>query len=255
MAAARKSELIARLAREFTVIAEVGNKSAEAEAGAWCSEMLSDLASGAALVIAEGRETGTVGLFDSAGAVHADLVERILQAVGPETVIFEAPRRAQQAWMLRHIGPNVNLGNIGADDVVALETLRRGLRFDTLDLLEGAPRRELERAGEHDQLVLGRLDRRARRLAAARAHVSIAALHSPSIASIGSGAAPPVTVRVASAAAGSSAWATRAGSTAIGRPRTSRAASSSAPASSASGPRPASAAPATARPTIRYALR
>lgn len=138
MAAAQKSELIARLAREFTVIAEVGNKSADAEAGAWCSEMLSDLASGAALVIAEGRETGTVGLFDSAGAVHADLVERILQAVGPETVIFEAPRRAQQAWMLRHIGPNVNLGNIGADDVVALETLRRGLRFDTLDLLEGA---------------------------------------------------------------------------------------------------------------------
>jgi phosphosulfolactate synthase len=86
-------------------------------------------------VIAEGRESGTVGLFDETGAVHRDLVEAILRAVGQETVIFEAPQRAQQAWLLRHVGPNVNLGNIGAEDVIALETLRRGLRYDTLDLL------------------------------------------------------------------------------------------------------------------------
>jgi phosphosulfolactate synthase len=99
--------------------------------------MLSDLAAGAALVIAEGRESGTVGLFDASGAVHTELVEAILHAVGHATVIFEAPQRTQQAWLLRHVGPNVNLGNIGAEDVVALETLRRGLRFDTLDLLPG----------------------------------------------------------------------------------------------------------------------
>ena len=54
-------------------------------------------------------------------------------------MIFEAPQRSQQAWLLRRVGPNVNLGNIGAEDVIALETLRRGLRFDTLDLL---PRRD-----------------------------------------------------------------------------------------------------------------
>jgi phosphosulfolactate synthase len=136
LATARKAELIAQLANEFTVIAEVGSKSAtEADPRAWCAEMLSDLAAGAALVIAEGRESGTVGLFDSSGDVHRDLVEAILHAVGHETVIFEAPQRAQQAWLLRHVGPNVNLGNIGTDDVIALETLRRGLRFDTLDLL------------------------------------------------------------------------------------------------------------------------
>ncbi len=140
MTVERKAELIARLAAEFTVIAEVGSKSAQdAVASDWCAEMLSDLASGAALVIAEGRESGTVGLFDAAGEVHADLVESILHAVGQTTVIFEAPRRAQQAWLLRHVGSNVNLGNIGAEDVIALETLRRGLRFDTLDLLP-APR-------------------------------------------------------------------------------------------------------------------
>jgi phosphosulfolactate synthase len=132
----RKAELIARLAGEFTVIAEVGSKSGQlAVADDWCREMLGDLASGAALVIAEGRESGTVGLFDAHGEVHADLVRAILNAVGHETVIFEAPQRAQQAWLLRHIGPNVNLGNIGAEDVIALETLRRGLRYDTLDLL------------------------------------------------------------------------------------------------------------------------
>lgn len=132
---ARKGELIAELAREFTVIAEVGSKTGEAVAGAWCEEMLSDLASGASMVIAEGRESGTVGLFDADGEVHGELVDAILRAVGQETVIFEAPRRSQQAWLLRRVGANVNLGNIGTEDVIALETLRRGLRYDTLDLL------------------------------------------------------------------------------------------------------------------------
>jgi phosphosulfolactate synthase len=93
-------------------------------------------------VIAEGRESGTVGLFDASGEVHGELVDGILHAVGHETVIFEAPRRAQQAWLLKRVGANVNLGNIAAEDVIALETLRRGLRYDTLDLLpttEAAP--------------------------------------------------------------------------------------------------------------------
>ncbi|HKH18293.1 MAG TPA: phosphosulfolactate synthase [Solirubrobacteraceae bacterium] len=136
MSPGQKSELISQLAGEFTVIAEVGSKSAQtADGHAWCTEMLSDLASGAALVIAEGRETGTVGLFDRTGAVHRELVEQILHAVGPETVIFEAPQRSQQAWLLQHVGPNVNIGNVAAEDVIALETLRRGLRFDTLALL------------------------------------------------------------------------------------------------------------------------
>ena len=136
LAAERKAQLIAKLAAEFTVIAEVGSKSGpDAVADDWCAEMLSDLAAGAALVIAEGRESGTVGLFDTDGDVHQELVDAILRAVGEQTVIFEAPRRLQQAWLLRRVGPNVNLGNIAPDDVIALETLRRGLRFDTLDLL------------------------------------------------------------------------------------------------------------------------
>ena len=136
-----KRALIARLAAEFTVIAEVGSKGSQpAVASDWVAEMLGDLAAGAALVIAEGRESGTVGLFDSSGAIHAELVEAIVHALGAETIIFEAPQRSQQAWLLGHLGPNVNLGNIQAEDVIALETLRRGLRFETLDLLPSAAR-------------------------------------------------------------------------------------------------------------------
>jgi phosphosulfolactate synthase len=140
MAPERKQEVIRRLAAEFVVIAEVGSKGAQPVPGQWGAEMLSDMASGAAWVIAEGRESGTIGLFDEHGAIHAELVEEIVHAVGAETIIFEAPRREQQVWLLRHLGPNVNLGNIAPDDVVSLETLRRGLRYDTLELLPDAVR-------------------------------------------------------------------------------------------------------------------
>lgn len=141
IAAEDKRALISQLAGEFTVIAEVGSKrSLDAVAEEWVAEMLGDLAAGAALVIAEGRESGTVGLFDASGAVHTELVEAILHAVGREVVIFEAPQRSQQTWLLQHAGPNVNLGNIQPEDVIALETLRRGLRFETLDLLPSAVR-------------------------------------------------------------------------------------------------------------------
>ena len=136
-----KRGLISQLAGEFTVIAEVGSKrSLDAVAEEWVAEMLGDLAAGAALVIAEGRESGNVGLYEPSGAVHAELVEAILHAVGREVVIFEAPQRSQQTWLLQHAGPNVNLGNIQPEDVIALETLRRGLRFETLDLLPSAVR-------------------------------------------------------------------------------------------------------------------
>ncbi|MGH2969909.1 MAG: phosphosulfolactate synthase [Solirubrobacteraceae bacterium] len=132
----RKREIIAELAAEFTVVSEVGSKGTRpAVAQEWVDEMLGDLAAGAVRVIGEGRESGTVGLFDDHGAVHADLVDAIVRALGVETVIFEAPRRSQQTWLLRHLGPNVNLGNVHGHDVIGLETLRRGLSYDTLELL------------------------------------------------------------------------------------------------------------------------
>ena len=127
IALGQKREIIAQLAGEFTVIAEVGSKGQKpAIAEEWVEEMLGDLAAGAVLVIGEGRESGTVGLFDDHGAVHADLVDAIAHGLGAETIIFEAPQRTQQTWLLRHLGANVNLGNIQAEDVIALETLRAG---------------------------------------------------------------------------------------------------------------------------------
>ena len=136
-----KREIIAQLAAEFTVIAEVGSKGTQpAVATEWVEEMLANLAAGAVWVIGEGRESGNVGLFDDHGTVHTDLVDAIVRALGLETVIFEAPQQSQQTWLLRHLGPNVNLGNVHGHDVIGLETLRRGLRYDTLDLLpEKAP--------------------------------------------------------------------------------------------------------------------
>ena len=136
ISADQKRAVIRQLANEFTVIAEVGSKGSQvAVSEEWATEMLGDLAAGASWVIAEGRESGTVGLFNPNGAVRGELVDAILHALGTEAVIFEAPQRTQQAWLLEHVGPHVNLGNILVDDVIALETLRRGLRYETLDLL------------------------------------------------------------------------------------------------------------------------
>jgi phosphosulfolactate synthase len=48
--------------------------------------------------------------------------------------MFDAPSKHQQVWFLQRFGPDVNLSNIAADDVLALETLRLGLRSDTLGI-------------------------------------------------------------------------------------------------------------------------
>jgi phosphosulfolactate synthase len=144
MTAERKQELIRELSGEFHVLAEVGSKdpSQATVPGDWVAEMTGDLEAGASLVIAEGRESGTVGLFDRSGSVQSDLVDTILSALPASQVIFEAPRKDQQAWLVRRVGADVGLGNIAPDEVLSVETLRRGLRADTVDLLpvpEAAP--------------------------------------------------------------------------------------------------------------------
>jgi phosphosulfolactate synthase len=130
---AEKAELIRTLAEEFVVLGETGAKQAEAPVVAerWVAEMQGDLAAGARWVIAEGRESGTVGLYRNDGSVREDLVELIAGRLPLDRVIFEAPRKGQQAWLVRRFGSDVNLGNVAPDDVLALETLRLGLRADT----------------------------------------------------------------------------------------------------------------------------
>lgn len=129
----QKSRLISQLAQEVVVLAETGAKAADVPvvSGEWIAELEADLEAGAHWVITEGRESGTVGLYNAAGAPRAGLVDAIANQLPVDRVIFEAPRKAQQAWLISRLGTNVNLGNIATDDVLPVETLRLGLRADT----------------------------------------------------------------------------------------------------------------------------
>jgi phosphosulfolactate synthase len=130
----RKLELIADFARDFTVLSEVGSKdsSVEYSVAEWTRWLNEELEAGAWKVITEAREGGTAGIFDSSGGMRTDLIKEIANAVGPANIVFEAPTKAAQAWFVKQFGPSVNLGNIPPDEVIPLETLRLGLRGDTL---------------------------------------------------------------------------------------------------------------------------
>ena len=129
-----KLELIADFARDFTVLSEVGSKDSAVEYSAddWKAWLQEELDAGAWKVITEAREGGTAGIFDSGGGMRTELIAEIADAVDPANVIFEAPTKAAQAWFVKSLGPEVNLGNIPPDEVIPLETLRLGLRGDTL---------------------------------------------------------------------------------------------------------------------------
>ncbi len=128
-----KRQLIRDFAQDFTVLSEVGSKDPMAPVvpAEWAERMREDLAAGASYVIAEGRETGTVGLYAPSGEVREELVEAIVREIPVARVIFEAPTKRQQAWFVKHVGTEANLGNIPPDEVLGVETLRRGLRADT----------------------------------------------------------------------------------------------------------------------------
>jgi phosphosulfolactate synthase len=130
----RKLELIERLAREFVVLSEVGSKDDTRIMApyVWVQQIESELAAGAWKVIAEARESGTAGIYRADGEVRMGLIDEIAHAVAPERLLFEAPRKEQQVWFLQRFGTEVNLGNIAPRDVLSLETLRLGLRADTI---------------------------------------------------------------------------------------------------------------------------
>jgi phosphosulfolactate synthase len=130
----RKLELVTDFARDFTVLSEVGSKDPAVEytAEEWVRWLQEELDAGAWKVITEAREGGTAGIFDSSGGMRTELIAEIAMTVGPANVVFEAPTKAAQAWFIKQFGPSVNLGNIPPEEVIPLETLRRGLRGDTL---------------------------------------------------------------------------------------------------------------------------
>jgi phosphosulfolactate synthase len=130
----RKLELIADFARDFTVLSEVGSKDSSVEftSDEWTTWLRDELDAGAWKVITEAREGGSSGIFTRSGEMRTDLVEEIAGAVPLDDVVFEAPTKSAQVWFIKQYGPSVNLGNIPPDEVIPLETLRRGLRGDTL---------------------------------------------------------------------------------------------------------------------------
>lgn len=130
----RKLELIDLFARDFRVLSEVGSKDAEEIYAPyqWVEWIKEEQGAGAWKVITEARESGTAGIFRTSGEVRSGLIDEIAHEIDVTGLLFEAPQKAQQAWFIKHLGPDVNLGNIPPEEVISLETLRRGLRSDTM---------------------------------------------------------------------------------------------------------------------------
>ncbi|MGH2994794.1 MAG: phosphosulfolactate synthase [Gaiellaceae bacterium] len=130
----RKLELIAELAQDFVVMSEVGSKDSDVVYAPyqWVEWMREELSAGAWKVITEGREGGTAGIYRRDGEMRTGLIDEIVHGIELGDIVFEAPTKAAQAWFVRRFGPEVNLGNIPPEEVIPLETLRLGLRADTL---------------------------------------------------------------------------------------------------------------------------
>src|SRR5437764_7865240 len=130
----RKLELIADFARDFTVLSEVGSKDSEVVFAPyeWVEWIKEEKEAGAWKVITEAREGGTSGIFRPDGQMRTGLIAEIEHSIDFHDLVWEAPTKASQAWLVKHVGPSVNLGNIPPEEVIPLETLRLGLRGDTL---------------------------------------------------------------------------------------------------------------------------
>ena len=126
-------QLIRKLSKLATIITEVGSKEEGIliHPNVWISMMQKEIEAGAWKVIAEARESGTVGIFRPNGKAHVVLINKIVAKVPQENIIWETPTKSQQAYFIKLLGANVNLGNIAPSDVLPLETLRLGLRSDT----------------------------------------------------------------------------------------------------------------------------
>jgi phosphosulfolactate synthase len=130
-----KCEYIRKLSQQVTVISEVGSKDVQKIFAPykWIKLMKAEMEAGSWKIIAEARESGNVGIYRDSGEVRQGLVDEILTQIPAETIIWEAPQKAQQVWFIKLIGANVNRGNIAPAEVIPLETLRLGIRSDTFD--------------------------------------------------------------------------------------------------------------------------
>lgn len=129
----KKCELIRKVAKTRTCLSEVGSKDSGIliSPNKWIKMMSTELEAGSWKVIAEGRESGTVGVFRPNGTAHTLLINKIIAKIKPDDILWEAPKKNQQVWFVKLFGANVNLGNIAHNEMIPLECLRLGLRGDT----------------------------------------------------------------------------------------------------------------------------
>lgn len=129
-----KVEMIRRFSKEKRVLSEVGTKvkGVVLSNNDWVKHMKAELEAGAWKVIAEARESGTIGIYNSDGSANRDLIDAIMKEISVDDVLWEAPNKNQQVMFIQLIDHNVSLGNIAPNEVVALEALRLGMRGDTL---------------------------------------------------------------------------------------------------------------------------
>ena len=135
----RKREYIDSLSESLNVLSEVGRKDADEtmEPEEWCRRCRRELDAGASYIILEGRASGSAGVYESDGEIRDEIIEAVTDEVPVERLIFETPKKNQQAWFINSFGPDVGLGNIPMEDVLGLRTLRLGLRGDTLQTIHG----------------------------------------------------------------------------------------------------------------------
>lgn len=128
-----KCQYIKELSKAVTVISEVGSKEEGIiiRPNVWIQMIESELECGVWKVIAEARESGTVGIYRPNGKAHVVLINKITNRIPAEKIIWETPQKSQQTYFIKLLGSNVNLGNIAPNEVIALESLRLGLRSDT----------------------------------------------------------------------------------------------------------------------------
>lgn len=121
----------------FEVLSEVGKKDPNLDRELTLDEriknMQEELDAGSSLVIVEAREGGkNIGIFDKSGNAKEDEIDEILDKIDGSKILWEAPNKDQQVFFILKLGNTVNLGNVSSDDITSLETLRQGLRGDTV---------------------------------------------------------------------------------------------------------------------------
>jgi len=127
---------IKSLSKERQIFHEVGLKnpvkSNAMTTTEWITQISEGMHAGASMTILESRESGRAGICDDSGKLKASLTNHIVSNYGTSKLIFEAPSSSLQGLLINAYGPDINLGNVDYIDIVGVESLRLGLRYDTL---------------------------------------------------------------------------------------------------------------------------